>query len=471
MKTTIKTACIIVALVMSAPLLASVLGLRQHDRKRKYNEQQVVSLNTELCSAFAEAGFSKKSIGAFDQLPLELSLYIVQLVGTKLNAKSLCLLKYPTVVIPYSEHRIIVARGETVKLLNLDKALTRIKTLRTESLYATDGNTVEMVEKKEEAGMYEHPTGIIHARPRRIAPLIVLPKGRHCKIHELYRPLANQCPLVALPNNRIALGCWDDAIRIYDINSGACTQTLFGHNSSMSSLVHVSNAIIASSSWDKTVKVWDIDKGTCMQTVPDVRQTPCSLVALPHNRLAWRSRTEVYNEGHHIKIWDIDSGTYLPPILLPHAHHGNLISLSGDRLAVDFNRDETIRGSSMDYSINIWDLKSGKWIKKIPLEEQPCRYAELTDNQLAVSHYGGTVTIWNIDSGNLLRTFHCDSGVNLIVKLPNNRFLLTCWDTSIMKLYAPMLDCDHRIESSSSGVGISSLLGIAYSTCKRLLNL
>eukprot|EP01099_Mayorella_cantabrigiensis_P002019 TRINITY_DN1880_c0_g1_i5.p1 TRINITY_DN1880_c0_g1~~TRINITY_DN1880_c0_g1_i5.p1 ORF type:complete len:210 (-),score=38.29 TRINITY_DN1880_c0_g1_i5:113-742(-) len=67
---------------------------------------------------------------------------------------------------------------------------------------------------------------------------------------------------------KIASGSNDCTIRIWDVSSGQCENTLQGHNNWVNSVVFSSNGTkIASGSNDCTVRLWDVRSGQCENTL------------------------------------------------------------------------------------------------------------------------------------------------------------------------------------------------------------
>lgn len=69
-------------------------------------------------------------------------------------------------------------------------------------------------------------------------------------------------------SSRIASGPGDNMIKIWDTHTGARLQTLEGHNSYVTSVVfsHDSSRV-ASGSYHHTIKIWDAHTGACLQTL------------------------------------------------------------------------------------------------------------------------------------------------------------------------------------------------------------
>jgi WD40 repeat protein len=60
----------------------------------------------------------------------------------------------------------------------------------------------------------------------------------------------------------------DMTVKIWDVNSGECLQTLKGHNGRVNSVAFLHDLTrLVSASSDKTVKIWDVSSGECLQTL------------------------------------------------------------------------------------------------------------------------------------------------------------------------------------------------------------
>ena len=68
--------------------------------------------------------------------------------------------------------------------------------------------------------------------------------------------------------SKLASGGADGFVKVWDVTSGECLQTLEGHSAWMSSVAFAAEGSkVALGSNDNTVKLWDVASGECLQTL------------------------------------------------------------------------------------------------------------------------------------------------------------------------------------------------------------
>ena len=63
---------------------------------------------------------------------------------------------------------------------------------------------------------------------------------------------------MVLSENRLASGSNDESIKIWDLSTFTCLQTLTGHRDTVMLLVALSENCLASSSADRSIKIWSL---------------------------------------------------------------------------------------------------------------------------------------------------------------------------------------------------------------------
>jgi WD40 repeat protein len=123
-------------------------------------------------------------------------------------------------------------------------------------------------------------------------------------------------------SSRIASGSDDRTIKIWDAQTGACLQTLRGHDGSVQSVVFCPDSSrIASGSYDRTIKIWDAQTGACLQTLEGHDDSVQSVV-FSHDS----SRIASGSSDATIKIWDAQTGACLQTL----KGHDDSVDLSFD---------------------------------------------------------------------------------------------------------------------------------------------
>lgn len=100
-----------------------------------------------------------------------------------------------------------------------------------------------------------------------------------------------------LSENPIVIsGSLDNTIKLWDMTTGNCIRTLFGHVEGVWSLAYDTLRIV-SGSHDKTVRVWDLGSGKCMHAL-EGHNGPVTAVALGDTKIISTS------DDGDIRIWD-----------------------------------------------------------------------------------------------------------------------------------------------------------------------
>jgi WD40 repeat protein len=131
---------------------------------------------------------------------------------------------------------------------------------------------------------------------------------------------------VAANHSVVASGSYDRTIKLWDLQTGDCLNTLAGHADGVLCLSsHPQSAILASGSFDCTIKLWNTSTGECLQTLSDHREPIYSIKFHPDGRtLASGSWDET------IKIWDAQTGQCLQTLRADRPYEGiNITGVTG----------------------------------------------------------------------------------------------------------------------------------------------
>ncbi|CDW96432.1 hypothetical protein [Sporisorium scitamineum] len=103
-----------------------------------------------------------------------------------------------------------------------------------------------------------------------------------------------------LPRPVLISGSLDNTLKIWDVRTGRCIRTLFGHVEGVWSL-DVDKLRIASASHDRTIKIWDRDTGYCQNTLVG-HKGAVTCVSLSDDKIVSGS------DDGDIKVWSFAAG-------------------------------------------------------------------------------------------------------------------------------------------------------------------
>jgi F-box/WD-40 domain protein MET30 len=91
-------------------------------------------------------------------------------------------------------------------------------------------------------------------------------------------------------------GSLDNTVKLWDMDSGSCVRTLFGHVEGVWGLAYDTLRVV-SGSHDKTIRVWDMDSGRCMHAL-EGHNGPVTAIALSDTKIISCS------DDGDVRIWD-----------------------------------------------------------------------------------------------------------------------------------------------------------------------
>ncbi len=192
----------------------------------------------------------------------------------------------------------------------------------------------------------------------------------------------------------LASGGFDSIIRLWDIYTGECLKTLSGHASMIFSVAwHSDSRRLASGSSDTTIKIWDTETGTCLQTLTGHNSMVLAI--------AWSPDGGILASGSQdctLKLWDVQTGTCIAT--LP-GHTGGIWSIA-------WNPDGHLLASgSEDRMVKLWDVTDAKCLKTLQGHSAWIGSVGWSPDGhlLASGSDDGTVRLWDL-AGQCLRTLH-----------------------------------------------------------------
>jgi len=230
---------------------------------------------------------------------------------------------------------------------------------------------------------------------------------RYCRIEPVVLRDTNEVKAVSFhPNGkRIAAGCDDGAIRIWDLAAKKVIQTLPGHERDVFSVAFdATGQRLVSASADRTIRVWNVATGKelfqRLGHAGDYTGVAYAVVFSPDGRFVVAG-----SEDGFATVWDATDGRELHRLSEPH-----------ESVAVcsAFSRDGRLLATgSWAGVLRIWDARTGQLLRKIPAHRGRITAVAFSpdDRRLATACVDRLVKVWNAVTGELVQTNRGHTGV------------------------------------------------------------
>ncbi|KAF9916022.1 hypothetical protein BX616_004801 [Lobosporangium transversale] len=264
-------------------------------------------------------------------------------------------------------------------------------------------------------------------------------------IHTLLDHFYSIIDLKYLPNGeQIVICAWDNTVRLWDARSGQLTNTLYGHSSIIYGVACSPNSHqIASFSKDGTIRLWDAHS----------RQS--SHHSYGHTKLI--SLVRFSPDGQHIascshdntvRVWDSRTGQCIHVLQC----RSNDVKYTPDGRLLAFC---TLNG---DQHLYLWDAESGQVVYALdsPNQDGDIVTSDISPigHLIACGHQSGNVSVWNTQTGLLVRTLQGhDSRVEGVLFSPSGHQIASYDEANRIRIWtAHSEDLLHELE----GVGYST---------------
>ncbi|QLL32312.1 hypothetical protein HG536_0C04810 [Torulaspora globosa] len=223
---------------------------------------------------------------------------------------------------------------------------------------------------------------------------------------------------------KVITGSLDKAIRVWNYITGECISTYRGHTDSVLS-VDSYKKIIVSGSADKTVKVWHVESRTCYSLRGHTEWVNCVKLH-PSSFLCFSC-----SDDTTIRMWDIRTnscrrvfrghvGQVQKVIPLTIIDIENLVvddKPTADPAPADDPNDPRqllnedlpypthILSCSLDNTIKLWDVKTGKCVRTQFGHVEGVWDIAADNFRIVSGSHDGTVKLWDLQSGKCIHTF------------------------------------------------------------------
>jgi WD40 repeat protein len=236
--------------------------------------------------------------------------------------------------------------------------------------------------------------------------------------------------LIKYNPNYLASGSQDNTIRVWDLSTKTCINTLSGHSNwvtTVSTLASKSNYLL-SASYDHTLRIWDLSSGGCVKQINNIFGKSCLNAAYVKESYLLHGAS-----GNNIQVYDYENDS----VKFTLKGHTNLINCFVN--LGEYNTNLVASGSD-DRSIKLWNMSNGLLVKTLHGHSQCitflCHIYKFDKLLLMSGSDDHTIRLWNLNSLDcqaVLKIHH--SWVKSILPLVNNSdYFLSHGDTGIIKL-------------------------------------
>lgn len=193
-----------------------------------------------------------------------------------------------------------------------------------------------------------------------------------------------------------ACGCYDNAIRVYDVITGECVQIFQGHTQVVNAVAFSPDGtIIASGSADHTLRLWDMMSGQCIKVL-EGHDGDISFVSFSPTQ---STLVSVADGDATIRIWNYLDGTCRKVI-----DRGN--GVFSIKFSVDGRFFVT---AEADWKIRIWSSDTGECVRVLKGHEDWGTSACFSPdgNSIVSSSRDGIIRLWDVSD----LTTHGKSGL------------------------------------------------------------
>ncbi len=228
------------------------------------------------------------------------------------------------------------------------------------------------------------------------------------------------------PDGHHILGpSWDDALRVWELQTGRTIQILDGHEVKVNCCAYSPNGRYAlSGSWDQTLRVWNLQTGQTIQVLKGHTEGIVSCAFSPDGKYALSGSWDTT-----LRVWDTENWQ-TAQILNGHTGgiHACAYSPNGKH-ALSASEDKTLR---------VWDLASGKTIQVLKGHTEGvhcCAYHP--DGRSALSGSGdNTLRVWDLQTGQMIQVLEGHTeGVTTCAYSLDGKYVLSASDDGTLRVW------------------------------------
>ncbi|KAL7906758.1 WD40-repeat-containing domain protein [Trichoderma velutinum] len=215
---------------------------------------------------------------------------------------------------------------------------------------------------------------------------------------------------LSVDGKQVASISTNDTIKVRDVETAACVQTLYGHTDDVSSIFFLNHCLLASISWDRRIKIWNVDTGACVQTL---RGRSVGISSMASSADDQYMACASFNE---IEIWNLTTGERIQT--LDHGNFVNTLAFSADALHL-------VSGSRDTDKISIWNVATGICTRTLQGHNSEITGVAFSSDgrYIASGSADSTVKIWDVAEETCLQILDVGSAAHRVSFDPTNHLI------------------------------------------------
>lgn len=195
-----------------------------------------------------------------------------------------------------------------------------------------------------------------------------------------------------------------------------CIHTLRFPEAILAIALHPNNRTLITGSLYETIKLWDVVSGQLIRTFFDDSINTIGIQVSPDGKQVIAACRD-----HTVKVWDWETGNLIYS-LQGHRSFVSTMAVSPDsRILITADHDRQFA------AVKAWNLTTGTEIYTLPADDKPSSPAIITPDgqRLVSSSYKGYVMVWDLQTGQHLRSMKQTPRVSSLAVATDNRTIVS----------------------------------------------
>lgn len=249
--------------------------------------------------------------------------------------------------------------------------------------------------------------------------------------------------LIQLDNGYLACGTFKGTIQIWNLDNIETPElTLTGHDEGVCRLIQWSSNRLISASEDFTIKIWNLTTGECMETLTGHTDAVSCISALESVGEGEEGRIVSGSHDNTVKVWKLTNPEgFCEKTLL--GHEGPIYDIKSTSDDSESGLEWIAVSASEDKTIRVWNVETSECLGVLTghdggVECMVFSSLRSFDQLILISaSHDKTIKLWNLTTMSCIETIvtgHRDI-IGCMVKLRNNNHLLESSFDRTLKLY------------------------------------